>query len=89
MTTRAERIDDAVGAAGELIGLLMTKGPIEPGQARLIVEAVVRARVPNFEEWEIRDSATRIAAGKTTHGDDSIRGTTENISRTDEGSAAS
>lgn len=58
---RTNRIDDAVSAAGELIGLLMTKGPVGPGQARLIVEAVVRAAVPNFEGWEIRDSATRIA----------------------------
>jgi len=45
---RANRIDDAVSAAGELIGLLMTKGSVGPGQARLIVEAVVRAAVPNF-----------------------------------------
>jgi hypothetical protein len=59
---RANRIDDAVSAAGELIGLLMTKGSVGPGQARLIVEAVVRAAVPNFERWEIRDSARRIVA---------------------------
>jgi hypothetical protein len=63
MTTnvRANRIDDAVSAAGELIGLLMTKGPVGSGQARLIVEAVVRAVVPNFEGWELHDAATRIA----------------------------
>lgn len=58
---RANRIDEAVSAAGELIGMLMTKGPVGPGQARLIVEAVVRAAVPNFEGWEIRDAALRIA----------------------------
>jgi hypothetical protein len=58
---RTNRIDDAVSAAGELIGMLMTKGPVGPGQARLIVEAVVRAAVPNFEGWELRDSANRIA----------------------------
>jgi hypothetical protein len=58
---RTERIDAAVSAAGELIGLLMTKGPVGPGQARLIVEAVVRAAVPNFRGWEIRDAALRIA----------------------------
>jgi hypothetical protein len=59
---RACRIDTAVSAAGELIGLLMTKGPVTPAQARLIVEATVRSAVPNFEGWEIRDSASRIVA---------------------------
>jgi hypothetical protein len=59
---RSERIDDAVAKAGELIGALMTKGPVGPGQARLIVEAVVRAAVPNFEGWEVRDAAKRIAS---------------------------
>jgi len=58
---RATKIDDAVSAAGELIGMLLTKGPVGPGQARLIVEAAVRAAVPNFEGWELRDSARRIA----------------------------
>ena len=62
MNARSNRIDDAVSAAGELIGMLMTKGPVGPGQARLIVEAVVRAAVPKFERWELRDSANRIAA---------------------------
>ncbi|HEX4238066.1 MAG TPA: hypothetical protein VHZ64_09035 [Xanthobacteraceae bacterium] len=59
---RANRIDDAVAKAGELIGVLMTKGPVGPGQARLIVEAVVRAAVPNFTGFELRDSARRIAS---------------------------
>ena len=59
---RIDQIDAAVSAAGELIGLLMTKGSVGPAQARLIVEAVVRAAVPNFESWEIRDSARRIVA---------------------------
>ena len=58
---RANRIDDAISAAGELIGMLMTSGPVGPGQARLIVEAAVRAAVPNFEGWEVRDAAKRIA----------------------------
>ena len=62
MSARTGRIDDAVSSAGELIGLLMTEGPVGPGQARLIIEAAVRAVVPNFEEWEIRDSAQRIVA---------------------------
>jgi hypothetical protein len=60
--SRAMKIDDAVAKAGELIGALMTKGPVGPGQARLIVEAVVRAAVPNFTGWEVRDAANRIAA---------------------------
>jgi hypothetical protein len=59
---RAMKIDDAVAKAGELIGALMTKGPIGPGQARLIVEAVVRAQVPNFTGFELRESAKRIAS---------------------------
>jgi polyhydroxyalkanoate synthesis regulator phasin len=60
---RANRIDAAVSAAGELIGALLEKGPITPQQARTIVEATVRAAVPNFEDWEVRDSATRIVGG--------------------------
>jgi hypothetical protein len=59
---RSERIDAAVSAAGELIGALMDCGPINPPHARLIVEAVIRATVPNAEDWEVRDSASRIAA---------------------------
>ena len=58
---RGERIDAAVGAAGELIGFLLEEGPISPGQARLIVEGVVRAAVPNAKNFEVRDSAARIA----------------------------
>jgi hypothetical protein len=59
---RTNRIDDAVARAGELIGVLMSKGPVGPGQARLIVEAVVRAQVPNFTGFELRESAKRIAS---------------------------
>ena len=58
---RTERIDAAVGAGGELIAALMDEGPINPRQARLIVLAAVRAAVPNFQEWEVRKSAERIA----------------------------
>ena len=58
---RTERIDDAVASAGELIGFLQQEGPVTPGQARLIVEAVVRAAVPNAKDWEVRESAARIA----------------------------
>jgi hypothetical protein len=59
---RTDRIDAAVSAGGELVGALIDLGPINPEQAKLIVEATVRAAVPNFKEFEIRDSATRIAA---------------------------
>jgi hypothetical protein len=59
---RNERIDAAVSAAGDLIGLLLTEGPVNSQQAKLIVEGVVRAVVPNFEGWEIRDSARRVVA---------------------------
>ena len=59
---RADRIDDAVSAASELIGHLQDQGPVTPGQARLIVLAAVRAAVPGAETWEVRESAARIAA---------------------------
>jgi hypothetical protein len=58
---RTNRIDDAVSAGAELLGFLSRQGPITPGQARLVIEAAVRAVVPNAEDWEVRDSATRIA----------------------------
>jgi hypothetical protein len=58
---RTDRIDAAVGAAGELIGFLLEEGPVTPGQARLIVEATVRAAVPNAKNFEVRDSAARVA----------------------------
>ena len=54
---RTARIDAAVSAGGELIGFLQQEGPVTPGQARLIVEAVVRAAVPNAEDWEVKESA--------------------------------
>jgi hypothetical protein len=67
---RTDRIDAAVGAAGEFIGLLMDKGPISPEQARVIVMAAVRAAVPNAEPFEIRDSAQRIVdEGMGANGD--------------------
>jgi hypothetical protein len=62
MNIRAQRIDEAVAAAGELIGFLEERGPVTPAQARLVVLAVVRATVPHAEGWEIRESAVRIAA---------------------------
>ena len=59
--TRADRIDNAVSAASELIAALMDFGPITPQQARLIMMAAARIAVTNIEEFEVRDSAQRIA----------------------------
>jgi hypothetical protein len=58
---RTDRIDDAISAASELIAALMDLGPIAPAQARLIMMAAARAAVTNVEEFEVRDSAQRIA----------------------------
>lgn len=73
--TRADRIDNAVSAASELIGFLMDAGPINSAQAKLIIEAAVRASVANAEQWEIVASAKRVAAdlekpvgGEPVHG---------------------
>ena len=59
--TRADRIDNAVSAASELIAALMDFGPVTPQQAKLIMVAAARAVVTNIEEFEIRDSAVRVA----------------------------
>jgi hypothetical protein len=59
--TRADRIDNAVSAAAELIAALVDLGPIAPAQAKLIMMAAARAAVLNIEEFEVRDSATRVA----------------------------
>jgi len=61
MTARVDRIDVCVAKAGELIGALQQEGAVTPNQAKLIIEAAVRAAVPNAEDWELRESATRIA----------------------------
>jgi hypothetical protein len=58
---RTDRIDNAVSAGAELLGFLSREGPITPGQARLVIEAAVRAVVPNARDWEVRESAARIA----------------------------
>jgi len=60
---RTDKLDAAVGAAGELIGALMDQGPVNPQQARLIVEAVVRAVVPNAEDWEVQKSTLASGGG--------------------------
>jgi hypothetical protein len=59
---REERIDLAVCGASELIAALQDHGAVTTGQAKLIVEAAVRASVPNAEQHEIRASAKRVAA---------------------------
>ena len=59
--TRADRIDNAVSAASELITALMDLAPVTPQQARLIMMAAARAVVTNIEEFEVRASAQRIA----------------------------
>jgi hypothetical protein len=59
---REDKIDHAVSAASELIGFLQDAGPVNGAQARIIIEAAVRATVGNAEEWEVRASAKRIAA---------------------------
>ena len=57
---RTERIDAAVADAGQLISCLLEAGPLTPAQCSVLVMAAARAVVPNFEEWEARDSAGRI-----------------------------
>jgi hypothetical protein len=58
---RTDKIDGAIAAASELIAALMDLGPIAPAQAKLIMMAAARAAVTNIEEFEVRDSAQRIA----------------------------
>jgi len=59
---RTERIDDAVSAAGELIGMLLERGDVTPAQAHVLVMAAARGAVQNVKAFEVRASATRIAA---------------------------
>ena len=61
--SRTDRIDAALGAAGELISALMEKGPMTPDQAHLLVMAAVRAQVSNVEEFEVRERAALIVRG--------------------------
>jgi hypothetical protein len=62
MGDRTDRIDACVAKAGELIGALQQHGSVTPNQAKVIIEAVVRAEIPNFETWEVREGAKRVAA---------------------------
>jgi hypothetical protein len=59
--TRSDQIDNAVSAASELIAALVDLGPVTPQQAKLIMVAAARAAVMNIQEFEVRDSAVRIA----------------------------
>ena len=59
--TRADQIDDAVARASELIAALTDLGPVTPQQAKLIMVAAARAAVTNIEEFEVRNSAQRVA----------------------------
>ena len=67
--TRGDRIDDAIGAASGLIAALMDLGPIAPTQAKLIMMAAARAAVTNIEEFEVRDSAQRVAGELKAEGE--------------------
>jgi hypothetical protein len=66
---RTDRIDDAVSAGAELLGFLSRGGPITPSQARLVIEAAVRAVVPNAKDWEVKESAARIAGELEAEGE--------------------
>jgi len=59
---RIEKIDDAICAASQLIAALLEHGPVNSRQARVIIEAGVRAAVSNAEFFEIRERAKVIAA---------------------------
>lgn len=70
---RTKKLDRAVSAAGELIGFLGELGPINGAQAKLIIEAAVRACVPRFERWEIEESVKRVAASfESGAGDETV-----------------
>jgi hypothetical protein len=64
---RIERIDNAICAAGQLIGTLLEVGPLNSEQKGLIVQATVRAAVPNAELLEIRESVQRIVTDLGRH----------------------
>jgi hypothetical protein len=64
---RTDRIDAALGAAGELISALMEKGPVNSDQAHLLVMAAVRAQVANVEEFEVRERAALIVRRDGEH----------------------
>ena len=58
---RANRIDNVMGAVGELISALEAAGPVNEAQAKLLVGAAVRA-VGKYQWWEIEQSVRRVLA---------------------------
>jgi hypothetical protein len=61
MKARFDKIDAALGGAGELIAALTDVGPLNKEQVHLIVLACVRAAAPDFKWVEIEAAAKRIA----------------------------
>jgi hypothetical protein len=57
---REERIGQAVCAAAELVSALQAEGPVNPAQAVVLMLAAARAKVPNVEDFEVRDVARRV-----------------------------
>jgi hypothetical protein len=57
---RKERIDTAICIGTELIAALMEVGPINSRQANLIIQAAVRAAVPNVAFFEIAERVREI-----------------------------
>jgi hypothetical protein len=59
---RNQKIEQAIAAAGELIGKLLELGPVNAEQAGLIVAGNVRAFVPDVARIEIIERAEAVAA---------------------------
>lgn len=57
---RKERIDNAICIGTELIAALMEFGPVNSQQANLLIQAAVRAAVPNAEFFEICERVREI-----------------------------
>jgi hypothetical protein len=57
---RTEKIDAAICAGTQLIAALMECGPLNSAQANVIIQAAVRAAVPNAEFFEIAERARAI-----------------------------
>ena len=57
---RTDKIEAAVCDGAALVSALMEVGPLNSQQASLIIEAAVKAAVPNVEFFEICESARRI-----------------------------
>jgi len=57
---RKKKIDQAICIGTELIAALMEFGPINSKQANLIIQAAVRAALPNVEFFEIAERVREI-----------------------------